>query len=540
MNIDIKLGKDFSTYFNQMSAQYGEKFDLLNGFHESQLSYTDFISNFIDKTGTLADKTIDGNANARNKDICSLEKEMPKPHMKLLAFNKIFYEIEKKYGLPTAREWLEQEWNGGFYLHDAPSTSFVPYCFAYDLQDLAERGLFFEDANSCEPPQHLNTFVDFVGEFVSWTSNRTSGACGLPALIPYMYYFWQKDCKSNYMGMNTEEHFETLRQQECQRIIHKLNQSWLRIDQSAFTNVSIMDRPYLIEIFGGRMFPNGEPMIGHIEEILDFQKAFMLVCSKIRHYKLMTFPVLTFSLLFKDGKFVDEEFARWCSDHNCLWMDSNFFMDGDVTSLSSCCRLINDSSKLKGFSNSIGGTALKIGSIKVNTINLMRIAYESDCDKTKYLNILTDKVRLCIKTLDCIRHIICRNIEKGFLPNYQTGIIDLNRQFNTIGINAMYETMEYFNLVDIDEFGYASYSQEGLEFASAIMDKINEIKDSYTFPYSLNVEAVPAERCAVILCKKDELLYPDETRETIIYSNQWIPLTQRCSIEEKNKAWKYP
>jgi ribonucleoside-triphosphate reductase (formate) len=262
-------------------------------------------------------------------------------------------------------------------------------------------------------------------------------------------------------------------------------------------------------------------MIGHIEEILEFQKAFMKVCSKIRHYKLMTFPVLTFSLLFKDDKFVDETFARWCSDHNCLWMDSNFFTDGDVTSLSSCCRLINDSSKLKGFSNSIGGTALKIGSVKVNTINLMRIAYESDCDKDKYMRILTDRVRLCIKALDCIRHIIYRNIEKKFLPNYQTGIIDLNRQFNTIGINAM--------------FGYASYSQEGLEFATAIMDKINEIKDSYTFSYSINVEAVPAERCAVILCKKDEILYPDETRETIIYSNQWIPLTQRCSMQEKIK-----
>jgi hypothetical protein len=47
--------------------------------------------------------------------------------------------------------------------------------------------------------------------------------------------------------------------------------------------------------------------------------------------------VLTFSLQFKDGKFVDEDFARWCSDHNTEWNDSNFFVSKDVTTLSNCC-----------------------------------------------------------------------------------------------------------------------------------------------------------------------------------------------------------
>lgn len=162
-----------------------------------------------------------------------------------------------------------------------------PYCFAYDLDELAERGLFFEDEKACEPPQHLTTFVDFVGEMVSWASNRSSGAAGLPSLLPYLYYFWKKDVESNHY-MRSPEYY---RDQEFQRIIHKLNQSWLRGDQSAFTNVTIMDRPYLIAIFGGRLFPDGTPMIDHIEEMIDFQKHFMKVCSKIRSYKLMTFPV---------------------------------------------------------------------------------------------------------------------------------------------------------------------------------------------------------------------------------------------------------
>ena len=40
------------------------------------------------------------------------------------------------------------------------------------------------------------------------------------------------------------------------------------------------------------------------------------------------------------------------------------------------------------FINSIGGTALSIGSVKVNTINLMRIALETECDEKKYLALL--------------------------------------------------------------------------------------------------------------------------------------------------------
>lgn len=36
-------------------------------------------------------------------------------------------------------------------------------------------------------------------------------------------------------------------------------------------------------------------------------------------------------------QFADEEFARWCSDHNTTWNDSNFFISKDVTTLSNCC-----------------------------------------------------------------------------------------------------------------------------------------------------------------------------------------------------------
>ena len=97
MGFDIHIGldNDFSSTLNDLILKYGDSMAKLNGFAQSQLSYTDFIDNFVDKE-TVADASIDGNANVGTKDICSLTSEMSKPHSKLLAFNKIFCEMKKK------------------------------------------------------------------------------------------------------------------------------------------------------------------------------------------------------------------------------------------------------------------------------------------------------------------------------------------------------------------------------------------------------------------------------------------------------------
>lgn len=235
--------------------------------------------------------------------------------------------------------------------------------------------------------------------------------------------------------------------------------------------------------------------------------------------------------MYKDGKFVDEEFARWCSDHNVQWNDSNFFISGDVTTLSNCCRLLSDTSKLNAFINSIGGTALSIGSVKVNTINLMRIALETECDEKKYLSLLRKRATLCCKTLDIVCHIIKRNVEKGLLPNYVDGAIEMDKQYCTMGILGLYEVIESFGYTYQDEFGYTYYTDDGLEFASKIFEVLNDVKDNFTDEYSFNIESVPAERAAVILCQKDNALFEIEDR--FIYSNQWIPLSTKCTIQEK-------
>ena len=530
-SIEMNLYPPFQKFLNHLGEKYGEEFIKFNTLTKEHLNFTTFIDNFID-SNNVANASIDSNANVKSKDICSLENEMAKPHLKLLSYNKIFYEIEKKYGRDRAEMWLEGEWVGQYYLHDSYSATFKSYCFAYDLEDLVQKGLYFVDGFGGGSPKHLTTFVTQCKEFVSWASNRTSGACGLPSFLVHAFYFWKHDIEDGYYLKNPEYY----RDQCFQEFIFGLNQPYLRITQCAFTNISIMDRPYLEEIFGGREYPDGSLVIDYIDDIIEFQKAFMRVISKIRSEMMFTFPVLTYSLLYQNGKFVDEKFARWCSDHNTEWNDSNFFISDNVTALSSCCRLVNDFSKLDGFINSIGGTSLKIGSVKVNTINLRRIAIESGNDEEKYMELLEKRVRLCIEVLDVVRHIIVRDVEKGLLPNYTKGLIDIKNQYNTIGINGLYEVIRDFGYINQDSFGNKYYSEKGLDFATRILDRINEIKDSYTFDYSINVEAVPAERCAVILCQKDNALYGDKLKyQDFIYSNQWIPLMEKCSLDEKIK-----
>lgn len=530
MNINVRLDKNFTTVFNKLREEYGDEIAKLNGFSDEQLSYTDFIDNFVDKA-VVADASIDGNANVSHKDIVSLENEMSKPHSKLLGFSKIFFEIQKKYSYETAVDWLTNEWDGHFYLHNAYNTTYKSYCFAYDIEELVNRGLFFVDGFNAQPPKHLVTYTDFVVEFVSWCCNRTSGAVGLPAFLVYSYYFWKKDCENDFF----QHTYDYYRDQEFQRIIYKLNQPYIRGGiQSAFTNFSIFDRSYLEALFGGKEYPDGTFIIDYIDDLIDYQKAFMKVLSRVRQENMMTFPVMTFALLRKDGKFVDEDLAKWCCDHNRRWGDSNFFISDDINSLSNCCRLKSNIKDL-GYFNSIGGTALEVGSVQVNTINLARLAYEND--KEHYLDALRDKVVLCLQALDCIRHIIERNVEKGLLPNYSLGIINMKSQYNTIGIIGIYETLDKYGFVEKDQFGYTKYTDEGVEFAKAILKTIHEVKDEFKADkdYMINIEQIPGERAACILMEKDKHFFPNEKYELPLYGNQWIPLGVKTSMSEKIK-----
>ena len=213
------MDKDFQRTWDSLVNEYGEDFEILNGLHEHQLDFSEFIDGFVDKQN-VSDATIDSNANVGSKDICSLMSEKGKSNDKLIAFNKIFYELRKKFGLRVAKDWLKAEWTGAFYLHDASTATFKPYCFAYDLSKLANDGLFFLNHYNAESPKHLITFIDDVIEYISFMSNRSSGAVGIPNVLIWTYYYWKKDCETGYQIHDNDYHVR----QAFQKLIYRLNQ----------------------------------------------------------------------------------------------------------------------------------------------------------------------------------------------------------------------------------------------------------------------------------------------------------------------------
>ena len=146
-------------------------------------------------------------------------------------------------------------------------------------------------------------------------SSRQSGASGVANALMWLFWFWKNDVENGHYIRDPEYY----RDQCFQKVIFDLNMPYLRIAQCAYTNFSIYDRTYCMEMFGGFIYPDGKMFVDYIDEFIEFEKRFMEKLSEMREYNVYTYPVLTYCLVYRDGKFQDEEFARWASRHNMRW-----------------------------------------------------------------------------------------------------------------------------------------------------------------------------------------------------------------------------
>ena len=98
MNINIRLNKNFTTQYNRLQEEFGTELAKINGFDDDQLSYTDFIDEFIVKD-TVADASIDGNSNVSHKDIVTLLSEIPDFHIESVIRSLYDLIFCKEYGI---------------------------------------------------------------------------------------------------------------------------------------------------------------------------------------------------------------------------------------------------------------------------------------------------------------------------------------------------------------------------------------------------------------------------------------------------------
>lgn len=200
------------------------------------------------------------------------------------------------------------------------------------------------------------------------------------------------------------------------------------------------------------------------------------------------------------------------------------------------CRLKSNIEDL-GYFNSIGGTALKVGSVKVNTVNLARIALESN-NEEEYLDKLKYRTYICLCALDAVRHIIARNVEKGILPNFSYGLIDFPHLYNTIGFIGNFETMKKFGYTKKDEFGNTYYTEKASLFGEKIFKTMRQVADEflkeYNCDYQISTEQIPGESAAAKLMQKDKFFYPRANIYDLpLYGNQFIPLGIQTTLQER-------
>lgn len=540
----LGLDSDFVNQYRRLYTKYGEQMLKLEGIDEDRLIPMN-IFKAISDSNNVANASIDSSANVSSKTVSVIQKEAIKPLWKMFSHNKIYSELKDEFGKQIADEWLENQINGALYIHDSVSATFLPYCFSFSLKKVAENGLFFIDEMKGDRAKHLSTWVNHVCEFIGYASNSMSGAVAIPDVLVYMYKYWLDDVKEDNM---TPEQADKYMKQQFQTFIFRINQPSVRDSiQSAYTNLQILDRPHLIEFFGEDTYPDGSPMIDYFDGFIEFQKKFLYYEKELRKKKFFTFPVLTASLkIDEDKEYEDVEVAKYVIKHNMEFQDVNIYNATEISGLSSCCRLVNDTrdimagkDEISGFFSSVGGTKISIGSVKIGTINFARIAYESRGNINAFMKILKDRVILTHRMLHIHRNIIKKNIKRGLLPIYEHDLMQLDKQFSTIGINGLFEAIKFMGGIEVNSIGEYKYSDKGIQMVFNIFDLIKEenSKTMERYGFTGNTEQIPGESTGKVLRDKDKLLFKNDIIEnTAIYGNQWIPLAVKADVSDRIEA----
>lgn len=155
------------------------------------------------------------------------------------------------------------------------------------------------------------------------------------------------------------------------------------------------------------------------------------------------------------------------------------------------CRLRNELQD-NTFSFSLGAGGTQAGSINVITLNFNRMVQNADRegvlleDKLKYQLDLLYKYQAA--TFDYFKSLL----KSKMLPAYDSGYIDMKKQYLTIGINGMLEAAEYKGFKPGNNPQYVKFLQDNLKI---IFDCDKQARQKYGI--ITNCEFVPAENLGV-------------------------------------------
>lgn len=434
------------------------------------------------KEGNAATKSdFDPNANVTHKNICTLQAELNKD-INIQVNREIMYErIESLFDIETADEYIRQIKDHEIYVHD--ETNLAPYCVAISLYPFICNGLKSIGGLS-EAPKHLDSFCGSFINLIYAISSQFSGAVGIPEALVAFDYYARKDYGDNYLEEQEEKIANSF-----QQWVYSLNQpAGSRAYQSPFTNFAIFDEQYFNTIFDGFSFPDGDvPKWSTLNKLQEF---FLNWFREEREKKVLTFPVVTASLLNKDGDVADEQVVDYLCEQQAKGLSFFSYQSDSADSLSSCCRLRNGITD-SVFSNSFGAGGVSTGSINVITINVNRHVQQGLSMK--------ETVQKLHKYQVAYRSLMDDYLEANMMPVYNAGYITLDKQYLTVGVNGVVEAAEFLGIEIKDNDAYREFFDT---YIGVITRENKKAKEEYG--YMFNLEFVPAENLGVKNAKWDK------------------------------------
>ena len=460
-----------------------------------------FLIDYCSASNPATGSKYDANANVEKKNIATLIGELPKASFIRLNRRMLTDRIREMYGKELSDRYLSLLNSHFIYKND--ETSLANYCASITMYPWLLQGTIPLGGNST-PPTNLKSFCGGFVNLVFIVSSMLSGACATPEFLMYMNYFIEMEYGEDYY-QHPDEVVDLSKKQrtldkvitDCfEQIVYSINQpTGARNFQSVFWNISYYDRYYFQSIFGDFIFPDGSRP--HWDSLNWLQKRFMKWFNAERTKTILTFPVETMALLTRNEEVRDEEYGDWTAQMYSEGHSFFTYMSDNADSLASCCRLRNEIQD-NGFSYTLGAGGVSTGSKSVLTINLNRCVQYAFKKGIPYLNYLEEVVDLMHKVQLAYNENLRDLMEKGMLPLFDAGFINIGRQYLTIGVNGLVEAAEFLGIKISDNPDYVAFVQ-------GVLGMIERLNKKYrTKDVMFNCEMIPAENVGVKHAKWDK------------------------------------
>ena len=305
-----------------------------------------FISKYK-KSVNNADATVDDNSNVNGKNISLINAEIHKSDNMLVSRGMITRKLRELYPTFNSRNYVKDLDSHIIYKHDESSFAgaIAPYCCSISMYPFLINGIENIGGLSAAP-KNIDSFCGMYCNLLFAVASQFAGAVATPEVLVFFDYFARKEWGDDYYKrpdeeiscglVNRKKTIKSQIHQYFQQMIYTANQpAASRNGQSCFLNFSYFDKPFFDAMFENFYFPDGtRPLWDSLNWL---QKDFMMWFNEERLRCLLTFPVESFALIYKDGKFVDEENAKFVADE--LERGHSFFIyiSDTADSLSSCC-----------------------------------------------------------------------------------------------------------------------------------------------------------------------------------------------------------